>query len=164
MVCGKHIGRYQQYKGGFTAVQCALWDVEEACYWCCREWLQARTRHSPYGRWRGPVSQLTYRYGRYGLSDTVLHLAFSIVDKNQRKHPFKDGKDWFDRFRRSHPKLTIRIPQPVSYWRSLCSNKETSSASLKQFMAVLNLIAKPMQIIQLRWDWRYHALFTSQVK
>ncbi len=40
----------------------------------------------------------------FGLSrDTVSHLAFSIVDKSQRKHSFKDGKAgraWFDGFRR----------------------------------------------------------------
>ncbi len=40
---------------------------------------------------------------------------------------------------------TIRSPQPLSYCRALCSNKET----FKDFFArarTINLIAKPMQI------------------
>ena len=55
----------------------------------------------------------------FGLSrDTVMHLAYNIVEKAQRKHPFKDEKAgcaWFDGFHRRHSRLTIRLPQPLSY-------------------------------------------------
>ena len=82
----------------------------------------------------------------FGLSRDT---AFSIVDKSQRKHPFKDGKAgraWFDGFKRHHPKLTIRTPQPLSYCRALCSNKETFFSKLGAIYGRLNLITKPMQI------------------
>ena len=77
----------------------------------------------------------------FGLSrDTVMAMAFTIVEKSQRKHPFRDGKAgraWFDGFRRRHPKLTLRSPQPLSYCRALCSNQETIDeflANLEHFM------------------------------
>ena len=45
----------------------------------------------------------------FGLSrDTVMEMAFTIVEKSQRRHPFRDGKAgraWFEGFRRRHPKL-----------------------------------------------------------
>ena len=67
----------------------------------------------------------------FGLSrDTAMLLAYKIVDKSQRKHPFKDGKAgraWFDGFRRRHPKLTIRSPLPLSYCRALCANVDTTN-------------------------------------
>ena len=73
----------------------------------------------------------------YGLSrETVMRLAFTIVDKAQRKHPFKGetaGRAWFDGFIRRHPKLTIRSPQPLSYSRALCSNPDT----LRDFLVSL---------------------------
>jgi len=50
--------------------------------------------------------------------DTVKGLAFRIVQKSGREHPFQDekaGRAWFDGFRRRHPRLTIRKPQPLSY-------------------------------------------------
>ena len=49
--------------------------------------------------------------------DTVVRLAYKILDKAQQKHPFKDekaGRAWFDGFVRRNPKLTIRSPQPLS--------------------------------------------------
>ena len=64
----------------------------------------------------------------FGLSQyAVMEMAFTIVDKAQRKHPFKDGKAgraWFEGFRRRHPNLSIRSLQPLSYCRALCSNQE----------------------------------------
>ena len=64
----------------------------------------------------------------FGLShDAVMEMAFTIIDKAQRKHLFKDGKAgraWFEGFRRPHPKLSLRSPQPLSYCRALCSNQE----------------------------------------
>ena len=57
----------------------------------------------------------------FGLTrDDVIRLAFSIVEKSGRQHPFKDGKagqEWFDAFRARHPHLTLRTPQPLSYCR-----------------------------------------------
>lgn len=65
----------------------------------------------------------------FGLSrDTVVCLAFKIVDCAQRKHPFKDqkaGRAWFDGFCRRHPRLTIRAPQPLSYFRAQSATLET---------------------------------------
>ncbi len=48
-----------------------------------------------------------------------------------------------------HPKLTIRTPQPLSYCRALCSNKDTIVDFFGKLGALygrLNLISKPMQI------------------
>ena len=65
----------------------------------------------------------------FGLSrDTVMCLAFKIVDRAQCKHPFKDqkaGRAWFDGFCRRHPRLTMRAPQPLSYFRAQSANMET---------------------------------------
>ena len=65
----------------------------------------------------------------YGLNrETVMKMAYKIAEVNDRKHPFKNetaGRAWFDGFRRRHPKLTIRSPQPLSYYRALSSNRDT---------------------------------------
>ena len=91
----------------------------------------------------------------FGLSrDTVMHLAFNIVDKCQRNHPFKDGKAgraWLDGLRMRHPKLTIRTPQPLSYCRALCSNMDTFKDFFGKLGAIiiigrLNLLSKQMLI------------------
>ena len=50
--------------------------------------------------------------------DTVMELAFTIVQKGERKNPFhggKAGRAWFEGFRRRHPQLSLRAPQPLSY-------------------------------------------------
>ena len=66
----------------------------------------------------------------------VMGMAFTIVTKSQRAHPFNKGtagRAWFEGFMRRHPKLTVRSPQPLSY----CSNQETLSdffGKLGQFM------------------------------
>ena len=89
----------------------------------------------------------------FGLSrETVMCLAFKIVDATQRKHPFKDqkaGRAWFDGFRRRHPKLSIRSPLPLSYCRARCANMDTINDFFGKLGAIygrLNLISKPMQI------------------
>ena len=65
----------------------------------------------------------------FGLSrETVMCLAFRIVDATPRKDPFKNqkaGRAWVDGFRRRHPKLSIRSPQPLSYCRAQCANMDT---------------------------------------
>ena len=64
----------------------------------------------------------------YGLTkDAVMCLVGTYVTKCKRNNPFKDGKAgrwWFDGFKKRHPTLTIRMPQPLSYARALCSKKE----------------------------------------
>ena len=65
----------------------------------------------------------------YGISrEGVMGLAYTIVEKSKRSHPFHEGsagRAWFEGFMRRHPKLTIMSPQPLSYCRALCSNKDT---------------------------------------
>jgi len=74
----------------------------------------------------------------FGLSrETVMCLAFKIVDMAQRKHPFKDqkaGRAWFDGFCRRHPKLSIRSPLPLSYSRAQCANPETIKDFLENLL------------------------------
>jgi hypothetical protein len=89
----------------------------------------------------------------FGLSrDTVMRLAYNIVERDKRKHPFKDekaGRAWFDGFRQRHPRLTIRSPQPLSYCRAVCANADTVNdffGKLGSIYGRLNLISKPMQV------------------
>ena len=91
------------------------------------------------------MSEIGFRLSR----NTVMYLAYKIVP---RKHPFKNekaGQAWFDGFRRHHPRLTIRLPQPLSYARALCANKDTVNDFFWKTWAIfgqLNLLFKPMQI------------------
>ena len=89
----------------------------------------------------------------FGLSrETVVCLAFKIVDATQRKHPFRDqkaGRAWFDAFCRRHPKLSILSPLPLSYCRARCASMDTINDFFGKLGAIygrLNLICKPMQI------------------
>ena len=91
----------------------------------------------------------------FGLTrEDIARLAFNIVERSQRQHPFKDGKagrGWFEEFMARHPKLTIRTPQPLSYCRARCSNKDTIVDFFGKLGAIymygrLNLISKPMQV------------------
>ena len=89
----------------------------------------------------------------YGLSrETVLRMAFKIAEASPRKHPFRNetaGRAWMDGFRRSHPKPTIRTPQPLSYCRAMCANRETFDdffGKLGKLYGKLNLISKPMHM------------------
>ena len=48
----------------------------------------------------------------------VMGLAYSIVEKSQRSHPFQNGsagRAWFEGFMRRRPTLTVRSPQALSY-------------------------------------------------
>ena len=87
----------------------------------------------------------------FGLSrKTVMKLAYTIAERTQRKHPFKGetaGRAWFDGFKRRHPNLTIRSPQPLAYCRALCSNSDVICdffGKLGALYGKLNLISKPM--------------------
>jgi len=62
------------------------------------------------------------------------------------------GRAWFESFKSRHPKLTVHTPQPLSYNRATCANKETISdffAKLGGVYGRLNLLAKPMQIFNI---------------
>jgi hypothetical protein len=89
----------------------------------------------------------------FGLTkEGVMGMAFKIVEKSQRPHPFKNGhagRAWFDGFMKRHSKLTIRSPQPLSYSRAVCGNQETICDFFGKLGAIygkLNLVSKPMQI------------------
>ena len=89
----------------------------------------------------------------YGLSrEACMHMVGNFVSACKRSNPFKNekaGRWWFEGFKARHPILTIRKPQPLSYCRALCSNKDIISDFFGKLGAIygkLNLIAKPMQI------------------
>ena len=89
----------------------------------------------------------------FGLTrEDIMRLAFNIVEKCGRQHPFHDGmagRGWFDGFRARHPRLTLRIPQPLSFCRAFCANEDVIKdffAKLGAIYAHLNLLSKPMQI------------------
>ena len=89
----------------------------------------------------------------YGLGrEDVMRVAFQIVQKSGRKHPFKEGKAgrcWMDGFMGRHPKLTLRAPQPLSFARATAASDEAMKSFFEKLGGVLsklNLLAKPMQI------------------
>jgi len=89
----------------------------------------------------------------FGLTrEDVMRVAYSIVERSHRQHPFKDGKagrGWYEGFIFRLPKLTIRTPQPLSHCRAVCSNKDVIDDFFGKLGAIygrLNLISKPMQI------------------
>ena len=89
----------------------------------------------------------------FGLSsETVMCLVFKIVNTTQRKHPFRDqmaGCAWFNGFYHRHPKLSIRLPLPLSYCCVWFANVDTINDFFGKLGAIyerLNLICKPMQI------------------
>ena len=89
----------------------------------------------------------------FGLTrEGVMAMAYAIVDKTGRDHPFKGGnagRGWYEGFMARQATLTLRTPQALSYARAVCSNKETIDdffAKLGAIFGRLNLIAKPSQI------------------
>ena len=88
------------------------------------------------------MSEIGFRLSR----NTVMYLAYKIVT---RKHPFKNekaGQAWFDGFRRHHPRLTIRLPQPLSYGVPTRIQSMIFLGKLGAIFGQLNLVFKPMQI------------------
>jgi hypothetical protein len=79
-------------------------------------------------------------------------MAYAIADETGRDHPFKEGhagRGWYEGFMAWQATLTLCAPQPLSYARAVCSNKETVDdffAKLGAIYGRLNLIAKPSQI------------------
>ena len=89
----------------------------------------------------------------FGLTrEDIMQIAYCILEKNHRKHPFHDGmagRGRFEGFKARHPTLTIRTPQPLPYSRALCSNKSTIEdffAKLGALYGRMNLVSKPMQV------------------
>ena len=89
----------------------------------------------------------------FGLTrQDVMRVAYSIVEKSGREHPFSNGmagRAWFDGFRSRNPNLTMRISQPLSYSRATAANKDIIDdffAKMGAIYARLNLLSKPMQI------------------
>ena len=85
------------------------------------------------------MADMGYRLTR----KTVMELAFTIVQKSERKNPFRGGKTGralFQGFRRRHPQLSLRAPQLLSYCRAISCNQATVDDCR------LNLITKPMLI------------------
>ena len=84
----------------------------------------------------------------YGLTrEGVMGLAYSIAEKNERPHPFRNGsagRAWFEGFMRRNPKLTVRSPQSLSYCRAVSGNKETVTdffGKLGALYGKMNLVA-----------------------
>ena len=89
----------------------------------------------------------------FGLTrEDVMQLAYTIAEKTERQHPFKDGlagRSWFEVFRARHRRLTFRIVQPLSYCRALCSNPDTIDDFFSKLGALYgkhNLLTKPKQV------------------
>jgi len=83
----------------------------------------------------------------------VMAMTYAIANKTGRDHPFKEGhadRGWYKDFLVRQATLTLCAPQPLSYARAVCSNKETVDdlffAKLGAIYGQLNLIAKPYQI------------------
>ena len=88
----------------------------------------------------------------YGLSrEDIMRVAFQIVEKMKRPHPFKDGaagKSWLQGFLSRH-KLSVRSPQPLSHARARSVTDEVIKdffTKLGGIFARLNLLYKPMQV------------------
>ena len=89
----------------------------------------------------------------FGLTrEGVMAMAFAIVEKTGRHHPFKSGhagRGWYEGFMARQAILTLRTPQALPYARAVCGNKETIDdffAKLGAIFGRLNLITKPSQI------------------
>ena len=93
----------------------------------------------------------------YGLSrETVTSIAYMIVERSGRKHPFTGkaaGRSWFDGFRKRHSELTILSPLPFSSFSSYCRAISACPDTISKFFGKvgalygrLNLFSKPNQI------------------
>ena len=89
----------------------------------------------------------------FGLTrEGIMAMAYAIVKKTGRNHPFKSGhagRGWYESFMSRQPLLTLRTPQAMSYARAVCANKERINdffAKLGAIFGQLNLISKPSQI------------------
>lgn len=82
----------------------------------------------------------------------IMQLVYTLAEKSGKQHPFQGGaagRSWFDGFRKRHPQLTLRVPQPLSYCHALCSNEEIIKDFFSKLGALygkLDLISKPSQV------------------
>ena len=56
-----------------------------------------------------------------------MRTAYTIVNSTGRTHPFQNGiagRAWFEGFMLSHPNLTLRTTQPLSYRRAAAASQE----------------------------------------
>ena len=82
---------------------------------------------------------------------SLRHLAYEIAEAHHLKHRFnKDtemaGKAWERRFRRSHPELSLRTPQPTSVTRLTAF----TTNAVKQFFQLLKEALKQNDLCQSR--------------
>ena len=84
----------------------------------------------------------------YGLSRSeFLKLAYEFAEANGISHPFKEGKageDWLAGFRKRHPDVSLRTPEPTSIARAKGFNKhqvERFYTLLKEMIDKYNLDA-----------------------
>ena len=63
----------------------------------------------------------------FGLTrEAVMVMAYAIIEKTGREHPFKSGhagRGWYEDFMSWQAILTLRAPQSLSYARAVCANK-----------------------------------------
>ena len=76
----------------------------------------------------------------YGLSPLEIRkLAYQCANKFGLKYPSiwsqnqRAGKDWFTGFRKRHPTLSIREPEPTSLARGTSFNKKNVSLFFEKF-------------------------------
>ena len=94
------------------------------------------------------MSEMGFGLGR----EDVMRMAFQIVEKSGRSHPFKDGmagRSWMDGFMKRFPRLTLRTPHALSFARAKACTDEAIKGFFEKvggLYARLNLLSKPMQI------------------
>ena len=82
---------------------------------------------------------------------SLRHLAYEIAEAHHLKHRFNNdtemaGKAWERRFRRSHPELSLRTPQPTSVTRLTAFTTD----AVKQFFQLLKEALKQNDLCQSR--------------
>ena len=91
----------------------------------------------------------------YGLSREdvmrayVTRMAYVTAERTGKQHPFKDesaGRGWYEGFHEWHRNRTLCSPQPLSYYRARCSNKQNITDFLAKLCRRFNLLSKPMQV------------------
>ena len=83
----------------------------------------------------------------FGLTpEDIRRLAYIIVSRSGRPHPFQNGMAghaWMEGFRKRHHQITLRSPQSLSYCRAVMANKST----VEGFFAKLGALYGPLNHI-----------------
>ena len=91
----------------------------------------------------------------FGLSsEDVMQMAYVIVDRSGRTHPFKNGKagrGWFEGFRARYPQLTIRTPHSHCHTAGLSALTRKPLISLESW-GLSALTRKPSMISLESWE------------